>query len=324
MKTTNEADVMTRPVLILLGPETAAAAAEAGVGGAAEIVVVPAEPDAVRRALERATVLLDASMKVRIDAAMIAAAPMLRVVTTATTGADHIDAGALAARGIPLLTLAGQRDVLSRLTAAAEHSWLLLMACARQLRGAVDHVMAGGWNRVEFPGVMLRGRTLGLIGCGRIGRCMARYARAFDMRVIGHDPLVEPWPDGIEPVDLPELFASADFVSVHVPLNDATRGLVSAALLARARGAVLINTSRGEIIDEAALLAALEDGRLAAAGLDVLTGEPDVVAHPLRVYATAHANVVITPHIGGFSPDAVAVAVEFAARRGMAALEGRA
>ena len=309
--------IAPKPVLALLGPADAAGAAAAGAGGAFDVVVVPPEREAVVAALATATVLLDASMKVRLDASMIAGAPLLRVVTTATTGADHIDAAALAARGIPLLTLAGQREVLSKLTAAAEHSWLLLMACARQLRAAVDHVAAGKWNRVEFPGVMLRNRTLGLVGCGRIGQCMARYGSAFDMRVIGYDPAIDVWPSGIEAVDLPSLFAESDFISVHVPLIDSTRGLVSADLLRRARpGVIVVNTSRGEVVDEAALLVGLREGRIRAAGLDVLAGEPDVTEHPLRVYAQGHANLIITPHIGGFSPDAVAVAVEFAARRG--------
>lgn len=284
-----------------------------------DVVAVPPEREALASALTSATALLDASMKVRVDAGMIAAAPLLKVITTATTGADHIDAAALAARGIPLMTLAGQTQVLSKLTAAAEHSWLLLMACARQLRAAVGHVIDGGWNRVEFPGVMLRNRRLGLIGCGRIGQCMARYGRAFDMDVVGVDPAIASWPADIQRTDLETLFATSDFISVHVPLNDSTRGLVSADLLARVRpGVIVVNTSRGEIINEAALLDGLTSGRIRAAGLDVLTGEPDIASHPLREHARTHANLVITPHIGGFSPDAVAVAVEFAASRAAA------
>ena len=308
-----------RPVLVYTGPPDAVRAVHAA--GVFDVVAVPPERDALASALVRATAFLDASMKVRIDAAMIAAAPDLKVVTTATTGADHIDAVALTARGIPLMTLAGQIEVLSQLTAAAEHSWLLLMACARQLRAAVGHVLEGGWNRVEFPGLMLRNRRLGLVGCGRIGQCMARYGRAFDMDVVGVDPAIDPWPEGLTRIDLEGLFETSDCISVHVPLNDATRGLVSAPLLARVRpGAIIVNTSRGEIVDEAALLHGLRAGRIGAAGLDVLTGEPDIADHPLRAYARAHDNLVITPHIGGFSPDAVAIAVEFAARRAAAHL----
>jgi len=307
---------VSKPILVYTGPSGAVGAVRSGSADAFEILEVPAERESLAAALTRATALLDASMKVRVDAAMIGAAPLLKVVTTATTGADHIDSAALAARGIPLMTLAGQKQILSKLTAAAEHSWLLLMACARQLRAAVDHVLDGGWNRLEFPGIMLRNRRLGLVGCGRIGQCMARYARAFDMDVVGVDPAVEPWPDGIARMEIEELFVTADFISVHVPLSDGTRGLVSAPLLASVKpGAILINTSRGEIVNEAALLEGLKAARIGAAGLDVLTGEPEIGTHPLRAYAREHANLLITPHIGGFSPDAVATAVEFAARR---------
>jgi phosphoglycerate dehydrogenase-like enzyme len=160
--------------------------------------------------------------------------------------------------------------------------------------------------REEFPGIMLNGRTLGVVGCGRIGQWMARYARAFGMEVLGHDPVINPWPDGITQVPLTRLVETADFITVHVHLTDETRGLISAELFSRMKpGAVFINTSRGPLADEAALLRALEDGRLAAAGLDVLDGEPDIASHPLLLYSRSHDNLLITPHCGGFSPDAV-------------------
>ena len=305
-------------LLVYSGPEEARATVEQVVAPHLEVVWVEPVRDAVAEALRGATAFLDASMKVRIDAGMIADAAELRVITIATTGADHIDASALALRDIPLFTLAGQREVLQRLTAAAEHSWLLLMACARRLRAAWEDVLDGGWNRVEFPGVMLRGRVLGLIGCGRIGGCMARYAQAFDMTVVGHDPGLAVFPSGVRRVPLEELMATADFISVHVPLNEHTRQLVDRDCFARVKpGSIFINTSRGEVADERALLEALESGRLAAAGLDVLAGEPEVADHPLRLYAMTHANLIITPHIGGFSPDAVRIAVEHAARRAL-------
>jgi D-3-phosphoglycerate dehydrogenase len=244
------------------------------------------------------------------------AAPSLRVVATATTGADHIDAAALAARGIPLLTLQGQTAVLRELTPAAEHSWLLLMACARRLRAATEHVLAAGWERTEFPGLMLRGRTLGLIGCGRIGQWMARYAAAFGLNVLGYDPHLRDWPPTIQSSPLLELLAASDFVSLHVPMTPQTTGLVTRAHFeAMKPGAIFVNTSRGGLVDEGALLDALRSGHLAGAGLDVLQGEPDVRDHPLRRYAEGHPNLVITPHIGGFSPDAVATVVAFSARR---------
>lgn len=282
--------------------------------------MAPQRP-ALAAALRGAVAVLDASMKLRIDAELIDAAPALRVVATATTGADHIDAAALGRRGVPLLTLRGEHELLRELTPAAEHSWLLLMACARRLRGAVAHVVGGGWDRERFPGTMLKGRSLGLVGCGRIGGWMARYATAFGMTVLGHDPHLAEWPATIRQAPLPELLHRSDFVSIHVPLNDATRGLLGRREIEQMKpGAVLVNTSRGEVLDEAALLDALRAGRLAAAGLDVLTGEPEVASHPLVAYAAAHDNLIVTPHVGGFSPDAVRVVVAHAGRRIVAEL----
>ena len=280
-------------------------------------VIAPAlSSQSVADSLGDAIAILDASMRVRFDRVMLDRAPGLRVVSTATTGADHIDAEFLAVRGIPLLSLAGEREFLQSLTPAAEHSWLLLMACARRLCGAVQHVLDGQWRREEFPGIMLRGKTLGLVGCGRIGTWMSRYAKAFQMDVLGYDPQVGAWPEEIQKSDLDTLLTTADFVSIHVPLNARTKGMIGKREFALMKtGAVLVNTSRGSIIDEGALLASLEERRLGAAGLDVLDGEPAIDRHPLVAYARQRDNLIITPHIGGFCPDAVRSAVAHAARR---------
>jgi phosphoglycerate dehydrogenase-like enzyme len=307
---------VTRLVLTYSGPVEAAEVVREVAGTRFDIRTVPPEIDAVASGLKSASAFLDASMKVRLTEAMIAAAPELRVVVTATTGADHIDADALARRGIPLLTLKGQREILSDLTPAAEHSWLLLMACARRLPSAHNHVMAGGWSRTDFPGTMLKGKALGIVGCGRLGRWMARYGDAFGMRCRGYDPYLHAWPPGIERVELRELLASSDFITLHVHLTPDNRGLLGRAEFAQMkRGCIFVNTSRGELIDEAALLEGLESERIGAAGLDVLTGEPDVAEHPLRRYALTRDNLIITPHIAGYSPDAVRVVVRFSAGR---------
>lgn len=281
-----------------------------------EVQYVPPEADAVARGLKNSSAFLDASMKVRITEPMIDAAPCLRIVVTATTGANHIDGEALARRGIPLLTLKGQPDVLRNLTPAAEHSWLLLMACARRLVGARNHVLTGGWDRTAFPGIMLRGKILGIIGCGRIGQWVARYGEAFGMTCLGYDPFLNEWPMDLKPVALDELLAAADFVTLHVHLTDATRRMLSRVQFERMKpGAIFVNTSRGELIDELALLDGLRSGRILAAGLDVLASEPDVLGHPLRKYALEHDNLIITPHVGGYSPDAVRTVVRFSAER---------
>ncbi len=292
--------------MIYLGAPEGFEAAQGIISSVGVLKHIPAEQDKVAEAMRSASALLDASMKVRITDEMVEAAPNLRIISTATTGADHVSRKELDRRSIPVRTLKEDPDLLSNLTPAAELSWALLMACARRLVPAVQHTRSGHWVREEFPGIMLNGRTLGVIGCGRIGQWMARYARAFGMDVLGYDPLVSPWPDGITKVPLTVLAETADFVSVHVHLTEATRGLVSADIFTRMKaGAVFINTSRGSLADEAALLLALEEGRLGAAGLDVLEGEPDIGDHPLVRYARSHDNLLITPHCGGFSPDAV-------------------
>jgi D-3-phosphoglycerate dehydrogenase len=304
------------PILAYTGPREAQDVLERTLRPHFRVETLAAEPEAVALGLRAASALLDASMRVRITRDMIDAAPHLRVVAAATTGADHIDQAALARRGIPLWTLQGQTELLRLLTPAAEHSWLLVMACARRLRAASAHVLDGGWDRSLFPGIMLRGKRLGLVGCGRIGTWMARYAAAFGMECQGYDPAVSPWPPGITRVELDELASTSDVISIHVPLTASTRGLFGPRQFGGVKpGCIFVNTSRGDVIDEAALLESLQEGRVGAAGLDVLSGEPDIAAHPLLAYARTHDNLLLTPHIGGNSPDAVRQVVEFSARR---------
>ena len=277
---------------------------------------IEAIPQAVSVALEDADALLDASMKTRITNEMIHKAERLRIISCATTGSDHIEREEIDRRSIPVRTLKEDRGLLMALTPAAELSWALLMACARRLPSALDHVKSGKWIRELFPGIMLKGKRLGIIGCGRIGGWMGRYAASFGMDVAGYDPYLDPLPDSFVPVSLEELFTNSDFITVHVHLTDETRGLVSRELLESARNcAVFINTSRGSVVDESALLDCLQKGIIGAAGLDVLEGEPDIDRHPLVEYARKHDNLIITPHCGGFSPDAVALVCAEAAKK---------
>ena len=228
----------------------------------------------------------------------------------------HIDYEALAGRGVPLKTLKGQTEFLRGITPAAEMSWALVLACARHLRSAINHVHAGQWERTQFPGMMLKGRSIGLIGMGRIGGWMAGYAEAFGMTVNFHDPYAKDIPACARAMPLESLVECSDIVSIHVHVDDATRGLVDARLLERFKpGAIFINTARSELTDEAALVDALESGRLSAVGTDVLVHEPDPEKSPLWRYARDHQNVVITPHIGGFCPDAVDHVVAFTCDR---------
>ncbi len=309
--------------VIYLGAEEGFEATRDALAGSADVVHVKAEPGEVAAALRDADGVLDASMKVKLTPEMLAAASKLKIISCATTGADHISRDGLTVRGIDVRTLKEDPEVLRNITPAAELSFTLLMALARKLPAALKHVQDGGWTREEFPGVMLRGKTLGLIGCGRIGGWMARYARAFGMDVIGHDPFLTTFPDTIRKATLAEVCVQGDFISIHVHLSPETTGMVTKALIASMKpGAFLINTSRGAIVDEQALLAALESGRLGGAGLDVLDGEPDTANDPLVGYARTHDNLLITPHIGGFSPDAVRVVCAHAAGKIRAVFEG--
>lgn len=274
--------------------------------GVAEVVHVAANSEDVAREIKTAAAVLDASMRIKITDEMVGAASELQIISCATTGSDHIARTSLNARGIPVRTLKEDPEFLQDLTPAAELSWLLLMACARKFPPALKHVLDGNWQRELFPGLMLNGRRLGLIGCGRIGGWMARYAHAFGMDVIGYDPYLATLPATIRAASLDEVFTSSDFVSIHVHLSQETEGMVTQRHFdLMKRGAVFINTSRGALVDESAMLDALESGQLGAAGLDVLNGEPKIAEHPLVVYACTHDNLFITPHCGGFSPDAV-------------------
>jgi D-3-phosphoglycerate dehydrogenase len=277
---------------------------------------VEATPQAVSETLENADALLDASMKVRITNEMIRKAGRLQIISCATTGSDHIEREEIDRRSVPVRTLKEDWQLLRDLTPAAELSWALLMACARRLPSALEHVREGKWTRELFPGIMLKGKRLGIIGCGRIGGWMGRYALSFGMEVAGYDPYIEPLPEDFVPVTLEDLFKTCDFITVHVHLTDETRGLVSRELLESARNCtVFVNTSRGSVVDESALLDCLKNGTIGAAGLDVLEGEPDINDHPLVAYAREHDNLIITPHCGGFSPDAVALVCAKAAKK---------
>ena len=308
--------------IVFTGPANAVDWLDQELGDRYNIIHVPAEANQLAGALETADVLLDASMLVPISARMIDAAGSLRLVITATTGADHIDSNALDSRDIPLKTLRGQTEFLRNITPAAELTWLLLMACARRLRGAIQHVESGGWDRQQFPGMMLRGRTVGVIGCGRIGTWVARYARAFDMQVLGYDPLLSEPDEIIEPTTLEDVFLRSDFIVLTLTFGPETEGLIGTQELSlMKKDATLINTSRGAIVREQELLDGLKRGHPAFLGVDVLEGEPNIGNSKIWQYAKSHDNVIITPHIGGFSPDALEHVLRHTAKRIIAFFE---
>jgi D-3-phosphoglycerate dehydrogenase len=243
-----------------------------------------------------------ASLQVRADAQVLSRAPRLRVIATPSTGTDHIDLAAAQQRNIAVLSLKDDTAFLNQLTATAELAWALLLATVRRLPAAVAAAKQGIWGRDQFRGHQLSGKTLGVLGYGRLGRMVAEYGKAFRMRVLAcNDTPVSP-AALVQMVSFDTLLRESDVLSIHIHLTDRNRKLINRNAIQRMKsGSVLINTSRGAIIDEAALLEALQTGHLAGAGLDVIDGEwePDLISHPLLRYAREHENLVITPHIGG-------------------------
>lgn len=242
----------------------------------------------------------------RIDDEVLQAGRRLRAIVTNTTGLTHIDVAGAERRGIAVLSLRGEADFLRTVRATAELTLGLMVALVRRLPAAAAHAAAGGWDRYGFKGHDLYEKTAGIVGLGRLGRIVAGYARALEMQVLATSVAAEP-AEGVTMVPLDELLARADLVTIHVDLNPGTRGFFGAAEFAAMKpGAWFVNTSRGEVIDEPALLDALERGRLAGAALDVLAGEPPGAGHPLVRYAATHDNLILTPHIGGYTTESLA------------------
>lgn len=253
----------------------------------------------------------------------LAVCPSLRWVVTPTTGLDHLDLGVLDAHRVVVVSLRGEGALLRTVHATAEHTWGLLLALVRHTDPASRSVREGRWERDPFLGTELHGRTLGVLGHGRLGRMVAGYGLAFGMRVLAHDTDAAAF-DGapeVEAVSADDLLDRSEVLSVHLPLDATTAGYLSGERLARLpRGAWLVNTARGELIDEAALLVALADGRLAGAAVDVVADDStwaDTVppGQALVDYARRHDNLLVTPHIGGYACDSVRSTRRFVADR---------
>lgn len=276
--------------------------------------------DALLAALPSADALIVRN-RTRVDAALLAVGPKLKAVGRLGVGLDNIDVPACQARDIAVLPATG-----ANARAVAEY---VIAAALMLLRGAYHHstqVAAGAWPRTDLSnGLEAETRTLGIVGFGGIGRLTARLAQGLDMRVAAHDPLLRDddpaWREAdVEPLALDTLLARADVLTLHIPLTDATRNLMNAdRLAAMKRGAVLINTARGGIVDEAALARALRSGHLRGAAIDVFQDEPLPADGPL---ADA-PNLVLTPHIAGLTQEANTRVSSMVAQRVAQALQGR-
>ncbi|MEM9254005.1 MAG: D-glycerate dehydrogenase [Pseudomonadota bacterium] len=254
-----------------------------------------------------------------VDRALLARMPKLEFVSSVSVGVDHIDVAALTERGIPLGHTPG---VL--VNATADTTFALLLAAARRVPEGDRFIRAGRWGQGErwtpdfFLGKDLAGATLGIVGLGAIGQAVARRATAFDMNVISWTRSGRTMP-GVAAVELDALLARSDFVSVHVALTADTRGLLGQRAIGLMKsGAVLVNTSRGGIVDESALASALDEGRLFAAGLDVFEQEPLPTDSPLL----QHPRAVLVPHIGSATAATRRKMVERAVANARAALQG--
>lgn len=259
-----------------------------------------------------------ASLAVRVDGAVLERATELKVIATPSTGLDHIDLIAAEARGITVISLKNDTEFLQNVTATAELAWALLLAVVRKLPQATAAASRGEWGRDVFRGRQLSGMTLGVLGYGRLGRMVADFGHAFRMRVIAcdHNPVAPA--AHVTMVDFGTLLRESDVLSIHIHLTDDNRRLVNAEAIARMkRGAVLINTSRGAIVDEIALLDALKRGHLSGAGADVIDGEwnTELVSHPMLRYAREHDNLVVTPHIGGVTHESQTMAMSHTAAK---------
>lgn len=235
----------------------------------------------------------------RVTDELMSAAPGLRAVGRAGVGVDNIDVGAATARGIVVMNAPDGNTITT-----AEHTLALLIALARRVPQANLSLKSGHWDRKSFVGVELRGKTLGIVGLGRIGRVVASRARGFEMNIIAYDPLVagdQARDLDVELAPLDEVFARADFLTVHTPLTSETRGIIGAEAFARMKkGVRIINCARGGLIDEAALYAAITEGRVAGAALDVFEREPPAAGNPLL----SLDEVIVTPHLGASTTEA--------------------
>ena len=257
----------------------------------------------------------------KIDALLLSRFPALRVVVSPTTGLDHIDETACADRGIDVFSLRSTPEALERVTSTSELTLGLMLAVVRRIPQANHDVIENGnWQRDRFRGRQVAGLTLGIVGLGRIGRHVAGYARALGMTLVATEPH---WPqtgfDDVKRVSLPELLATSDIVSLHVKHTPQTHKLIGAEQIqAMKPGACLVNTARGEVLDEQAAAQALRAGQLGGIAVDVLADENAVVDNlslsPLVAAAQAGLNVLVTPHIGGCSQDAMHVTEEVMAR----------
>lgn len=254
--------------------------------------------------------------RTKVTAAVFEAAKRLKAVGRAGVGVDNIDLTAARSHGVTVVNAPKSTSL-----AVAELAIGMMFSLARMLPKADASMKQGQWIKKQLEGVELNGKTLGIVGMGNIGTALAQRAAGLGMKVIGHDPLVpeaEIRKRGAEPLSLPDLYAKSDFISFHLPLTPDSKGMVNGQALAQMKhGVRIVDAARGGIIDETALLAALESGQVAAAALDVFATEP-----PGLTALVGHPNVVATPHVGAQTEEAQDRAAEDIASEVLNVLRG--
>ena len=303
-----------KPVFLVTGADLAAEAL--ALLGAYEVVYAgkaPTEDDIVALCQQHDPVAIIVRYG-RVGAAAMAAAPSLKVVSKHGSGTDTIDKATAAARGIQVVAAAG-----ANAAAVAEHAMALLLACAKSVVALDQRMHAGHWDKATHKSVELEGRTVGLIGLGAIGLRFARMADAMGMRVLGFDPYAKDLPTYVVRAELETIWRESDAISLHCPLTADNAKLLNAQTLAACKkGVIVVNTARGGLIDEAALLQAIRSGQVASAGLDSFAVEPMTAPHPFH----GEPRITLSPHIGGVTADAYVKMGVGAAQNALAVLRG--
>lgn len=300
------------PVILVTGADLAPEAQTVLAGfGLVYAGRTPTEDDLVRLCTEHQPIAIIVRYG-RITPRVIGACTNLRVISKHGSGIDTIDVEAATARGVAVKAAAG-----ANAAAVAEHTWALILACAKSLPELNGRMHEGHWDKATHKSLELNCRTLGLVGIGAIGARVAAVGIAMGMHVVAYDPFARTAPCGVTLCHLEDVLRNSDVVSLHCPLTTENRNLIDREALALMRdGAVLVNTARGGLIDEQALVEALRSGHLRAAGLDTFSMEPPAPNLPLRRVP----GVIMTPHIGGVTSDAYKTMGIAAAKNILAAL----
>lgn len=275
-----------------------------------------------RKNILNKTNILAVGISIKINKSFLEKMPNLRVIASPATGMNHLDLNEIKQRCIKLISLRGRTGFLKNIPSTAEHTMALLLALKRNIPWAhQDSIVSANWDRLAWRGYQLHKKVLGILGFGRLGKIVARYAKAFGMRVLASDPYVSRGAmerRGVKKVDMNTVFKNSDVLSLHVLLTDDTYNLIKERHLRMMKpAAYLINTARAELIEKGALYKALKNKWIAGAAVDVMWDEAGNGSHlkkdPLAAYARKNTNLLISPHIGGATFEAMEITQDFIA-----------